>query len=70
MTPARSPSGRQELGIAPGFEVLVGPARRGEAETREWTYVRKDRSRLAVQLTVTAVLDEDGQPQGLHRDRG
>jgi diguanylate cyclase (GGDEF)-like protein/PAS domain S-box-containing protein len=53
-----------ELGIAPGFAVLTGAARRGEAETRQWTYVRKDRSRLAVQLTVTAVLDEDGQPKG------
>jgi diguanylate cyclase (GGDEF)-like protein/PAS domain S-box-containing protein len=53
-----------ELVIAPGFEVLVAAARRGEAEAREWIYVRKDGSRLAVQLTVTAVLDEDRQPKG------
>jgi diguanylate cyclase (GGDEF)-like protein/PAS domain S-box-containing protein len=54
----------EELGIAPSFEVLVGAARRGEAETRPWTYVRKDRTRLVVALTVTAVLDEQGQPKG------
>ncbi|MCY1270689.1 Sensor histidine kinase RcsC [compost metagenome] len=38
-----------------GFEVLVAIARESRAETREWTYVRKDGSRLPVQLTVTAV---------------
>jgi diguanylate cyclase (GGDEF)-like protein/PAS domain S-box-containing protein len=54
----------EELGIAPGFEVLVAVARRGEAETRQWTYVRKDGSRLPVELTVTAVLDEHRQPRG------
>jgi diguanylate cyclase (GGDEF)-like protein/PAS domain S-box-containing protein len=54
----------EELGIAPSFDVLTGAARRGEAETREWTYVREDRSRLVVELTVTAVLDENGQPKG------
>ncbi|MEA2301403.1 MAG: hypothetical protein QOE44_1938 [Solirubrobacteraceae bacterium] len=54
----------EELGIAPGFDVLVAAATRGEAETRPWTYVRKDGSRLAVELTVTAVLDEDRRPRG------
>lgn len=54
----------EELGIAPGFEVFAAAARRGQAETRQWTYVRKDGSRLAVQLTVTAVRDEDRQPKG------
>jgi diguanylate cyclase (GGDEF)-like protein/PAS domain S-box-containing protein len=54
----------KELGIAWGFEVLVVGARRGEAETREWTYIRKDGSRLVVQLTVTPVVGEKDQPQG------
>lgn len=54
----------QELGLGSGFEALVGAARRGEAETREWTYVRKDGSRLTAQVTITAVLDTDDQPQG------
>lgn len=40
-----------------GFDALVAIARRSRAETREWTYVRQDGSRLPVQLTVTAVRD-------------
>jgi two-component system sensor histidine kinase/response regulator len=53
-----------ELGIAPGFEVFVTTARLGHAETREWTYIRRDGSRLTVELTVTAVLGEDRCPRG------
>lgn len=49
----------RELGIEPGFEVFVAAARRGEAETRDWTYVRKDGSRLTAQLTVTAIRSGD-----------
>jgi PAS domain S-box-containing protein len=41
-----------------GFDVFVCEARAGHAETREWTYVRADRSTLLVQLTVNAILDE------------
>ncbi len=44
-----------ELGIAPGFEVFVKAARQGGTETREWTYLRKDGSRLTVALTVAAM---------------
>ncbi|MES2324764.1 MAG: CHASE domain-containing protein [Pseudomonadota bacterium] len=40
-----------------GFEVFVARAAMRQAETVEWTYVRKDGSRLPVQLTVTAILD-------------
>ena len=54
----------QELGVDSGFEVLAAPVRHGNADTREWTYIGKDGSRLAVELTVTAVLDESCQPQG------
>ena len=54
----------QELGIAPGLEVFVGAARRIEPETRQWTYIRKDGSRVAVLLTLTALLDGDGRPRG------
>lgn len=38
-----------------GFDALVAMTREGRAETHEWTYVRKDGSRLPVQLTVTPV---------------
>lgn len=54
----------EELGIEPGFGVFVAAARRGEAETREWTYVCKDGSRLRVLLTVTLVTDDEGRPAG------
>ncbi len=53
-----------ELGLQPGFEVLVVAARRGAAETRQWTYVRADGSRLPVSLTVTAMHDRQGNTTG------
>src|SRR5712692_3005484 len=53
-----------ELGIPAGFEVFVAAARRGEAEAHEWTYVRKDGSRLPVALTVTAMRDRAGAVVG------
>ncbi len=54
----------EQLGIAPGFEVVVRGARAGLLETREWTYVRRDRTTVPVELTVTPVLDERRQLQG------
>jgi two-component system, cell cycle sensor histidine kinase and response regulator CckA len=53
-----------EQGVEPGFEVLVQKARRGEIDTREWTYVRRDGSQLTVSLTVTAMRSQDGQFTG------
>ena len=53
-----------ELGIEPGFEVFVSEARRGHAEEREWTYVRKDGARVPVSLTVTAQRRGDGALAG------
>jgi PAS domain S-box-containing protein len=50
--------------MTPGFEVLVAAARRGEPETRDWTYVRKDGGRLTVSLTVTAIHGNRGEPAG------
>ena len=51
----------EELGeaIAPGFEVFAAKARRHQAEAREWTYVRKDGSRVPVLLSVTALRDAE-----------
>jgi PAS domain S-box-containing protein len=54
----------RELGLSPGFDVLVGAARRDLPETREWTYVRKDGSRVPVSLTVTAMRSSDGSHSG------
>ncbi len=50
----------QELGLEPGFGVFVEKARQGETETREWTYVRRDGTRLTVALTIGARRSEDG----------
>jgi diguanylate cyclase (GGDEF)-like protein/PAS domain S-box-containing protein len=46
--------------VTPGFEVLVAQARRGHPDERDWTWIRKDGSRLQVRLSVTPVRDEAG----------
>jgi len=55
-----------ELGtpVEPGFATFVAQARLGGADEREWTYVRKDGSRLPVRLSVTALRDADGMITG------
>ncbi len=53
-----------ELGVAPGYNVVTHTLAVGsEQDTRDWTYVRKDGSRLSVSLSATAVRDENGHPQ-------
>ncbi len=47
-----------------GFDVFVERARNGEYEEREWTYVRKDGSTLAVSLAVTAMHGAGGKING------
>ncbi len=53
-----------ERHLPAGPEVFVTAARRGAAETNEWTYVRKDGSRLTVSLTVTGMHDGAGVLSG------
>jgi len=55
-----------ELGtdLAPGFEVFVLKSRRGLPNEHEWTYIRKDGSRLPVLLSVTAIRDDAGGVSG------
>lgn len=53
-----------ELGIEPGFEVFVHAARLGLPETREWTYIAKDGTRIPVSLTVTATAAASGTTTG------
>jgi diguanylate cyclase (GGDEF)-like protein/PAS domain S-box-containing protein len=52
----------QALGetVTPGLDVLVPQARRGRPEERDWTWIRKDGSRLPVRLSVTPVRDDTG----------
>ncbi len=47
--------------IAPGFEVLVAKARRGQPEERDWTCVRKNGTRFPARLSVTALYDPQGE---------
>jgi PAS domain S-box-containing protein len=53
-----------ELGVRPDFEVFSARARRGEADTREWTYVMRDGDRLQVSLSVTPIYDDAGELRG------
>lgn len=59
---ARAAALTVELGrpVAPGFEAFVAKARQGQVETREWTYLRRNGTRLPVALTVTTI----GTPEG------
>jgi PAS domain S-box-containing protein len=51
--------------IEPGFEVFaLQPREQAQAEQREWTYVRKDGSRLPVLLSVTPLHGSDGVLSG------
>ncbi len=56
----------RELGreILPGFEAFVAKARLGRPDEREWTYIRKDGTRVPVMLSVTALFDEQGRVTG------
>ena len=55
-----------ELGeqVEPGFEVFTVNARRGVPDEREWTYVCKDGRRLPMQLSMTALRDDQGELTG------
>lgn len=50
--------------ITPGFEVFVAKASQGINTEEEWTYIRKDGSRVPVLLSVTALHDHHGQITG------
>ncbi len=47
-----------------GFAAFVELARLGSSEEREWTYVRKDGSRLTVNLVVTSVRNDENEVTG------
>ena len=47
-----------------GFDTFVERARRGGHDVGEWTYIRKDGTRLTVLLAVTAVVDPEGRING------
>lgn len=47
-----------------GFDVFVHMTRLNGHEARAWTYIRKDGTRIRVNLTITAVHDAQGQING------
>jgi len=47
-----------------GFDTFVEMARQGLHDAREWTYVRKNRTCLAVHMVVTAIRDTSGAITG------
>lgn len=64
---ARTEALSNELGFAvtPGFETFVTRTRLNhKPDEQEWTYVRKDGSRLSVLLSITAMHDTSGQISG------
>jgi len=63
---ARARSLSIELGrtIEPGFECFVARARSGRPDEYEWSYVRKDGSRIPVLLNVSALFDGQGAVLG------
>jgi PAS domain S-box-containing protein len=56
----------KELGerVAPGFDTLASRPRRRLPEEREWTCIRKDGTRIPVNLSVTALWDQNGRNTG------
>ncbi len=60
---ARAAELSNELGerVEPTFDAFVAKAKRGLADERDWTYVRKDGTRFPVHLSVTARRDLTGQ---------
>lgn len=55
-----------ELGcdVKPDFGAIVAKAALGQPDQREWTYVRKDDSRLPVLVSITALFDDEGMVTG------
>ncbi len=48
----------------PAIENILSPVRRGQVDEREWSYQRKDGSRVLVNQVVTALRDEGGAVTG------
>ncbi|MCB9556288.1 MAG: PAS domain S-box protein [Deltaproteobacteria bacterium] len=53
----------EELGYAVpvGFDAFVAKARLGHVDQNDWTYIRKDGSKISVQLAVTALVGGQGE---------
>jgi signal transduction histidine kinase/HAMP domain-containing protein len=56
----------EELGepIGPDFDVITAHASRGLPDENEWTFIRKDGTRVRILLSVSALNDENGKFTG------
>lgn len=63
---ARAQSLTRELGhpVPVGFETFVTKSRLGPADSNEWTYIRRDGSRVPVLLSVATLRGPDGEVTG------
>ena len=63
---ARAAALSQELGreVKVGPELFIARAREGKRDEAQWTYIRKDGTRLPVMLSISAVWDEDHRLSG------
>lgn len=65
VTRARELSQELNEDIQPGFESLVAKVRSKKiADRREWTYVRKDKTKFPVMLSISGMWDEKGTVMG------
>ncbi len=63
---ARAKELSQEFGvdIKPGFDVFIAKSREGDLDENEWTYIRKDGSKVPVILSASALRSADGEITG------
>ena len=63
---ARAVQLSKDLGepISAGFNSLIARPRQGQTDEHEWTYIRKDGSRIWVNLAMTALKTADGHITG------
>jgi len=47
-----------------GLDIFTFKAKEGKSYIREWTYIRKDKTRFPVQLTITSIKSESGEITG------
>ncbi len=52
------------LTVPANFQVIVASGSQDAADEREWTYIRKDDSRLPVNVAMTALRDDAGKVSG------
>ena len=52
------------LSVEPGFQVFVALAKQGIVDENEWTYIRKNGTRIPVQLSATRLCDDAGRITG------